>query len=973
MDKKTCAAQSNKALVDLVPLLRSISIQLKLAQIREYSDIGKITKEIYHQFRDLYGRAQAIDLDRIIDAQDEVLYRNMQSSQMGYEPVYNAFVEFCNVIRNTATEIMNSGVLPADKPEEPFVFDPMARRRTVRPVVRRGARRPVVKSVAKPEVKPEVKPEPKPVVQPEATHDEDLNELLSTTVNQKPVSPSNDSGKGLGDTFDEDDFKALLSTTVNKKPVAYSNDNVKGLENSFSDDDSDSGNSSDDDDFNELLSTTVNKKPVAHSNDSSKGLGYSSSDDDSDSGNSSDDDDFNELLSTTVNQKTVVPSNAYVKGLADTFDEDDFKQLLATTRSNKSKDLEKKEAPVDISAKPFDEEIPDILERVKEQAQLYLGRLEYGKPRTYGEAGKMMKDMYERIVRTVGAKKNEAVLKTLSDRLDAYYYKGTCSFEELRDAFYMVEDALNKALDSNGSSDEEELSEDDISAKPFSKEISQIMQDIKKYAEFWLGGIEYDEPETYEKAARIVKAIYERTMHTIAAEIDEAALKNLLDRAKAYDAGNCSDKELRDAFFSLKEAIYKAIDSVPKPEPAKEETPAEKEKRLRACLDKVLSMYNKLAKRAHTIIGDLKTESPASMDDVKKATRNMCKKIEDNAVEMNEKNILNMESSIDTYNKDPNEKNGRRVIISYKELYNEIYADLDYMFDDSLIRENGTALRFLLGTIPEIIEEMKSHIAIYFARLDYGRPKTYREAEDTVKDIYEKGVRIFGIKKNEAVLKTLSDRVEAYYNGECSSQELLDAFYLAKEAFDKACNSTDEVPEAKKKKPKNVSLLQRNLETIFGNILKNHFSAAGQEDDEAKNFNMVHAKVDSSTAATCPKWYNFMESVFTKLGANKKYTTNKILIAILLASCCAADDMKVADAVCRAVRKITKDAKFKDEEYMKKAEEKIRKDIKSKIGSFKDPKGLDTVVQGDLKKWLGLDNALVTLIFGHVDQARSKK
>lgn len=90
----------------------------KLAQIREYSDIGKVTKEIYHQFRDLYGQAQAIDLDRIIDAQDEVLYRNMQSSQMGYEPVYNAFVEFYNVIRNTATEIMNSGVLPADKPKE---------------------------------------------------------------------------------------------------------------------------------------------------------------------------------------------------------------------------------------------------------------------------------------------------------------------------------------------------------------------------------------------------------------------------------------------------------------------------------------------------------------------------------------------------------------------------------------------------------------------------------------------------------------------------------------------------------------------------------------------------------------------------------------------------------------------------------------------------------------------------------------
>lgn len=594
MDKKTCAAQSNKVLVDLVPLLKSISIQLKLAQIREYSDIGKVTKEIYHQFRDLYGQAQAIDLDRIIDAQDEVLYRNMQSSQMGYEPVYNAFVEFCNVIRNTATEIMNSGVLPADKPEEPFIFDPMARRRTVRPVVRRGARRPVVKSVAKPEVKPEVKPEPKPVVQPEATHDEDLNELLSTTVNQKP-------------------------------------------------------------------------------------------------------------------------------------------------------------------------------------------------------------------------------------------------------------------------------------------------------------------------------------------------------------------------------------------EPAKEETPAEKEKRLRACLDEVLSMYNTLAKRANTTIGDLKTESPASMDDVKKATRNICKKIEDNGIEMNEKNILNMESSIDTYNKDPNEKNGRRVITSYKELYNEIYADLDCLFDGSLIRENGSALRLLFEMIPGIIEEMKSHIAIYFARLDYGKPKTYREAEDTVKDIYEKGVRIFGIKKNEAVLKTLSDRVEAYYNGECSFRELIGAFYLARDAFDKACNSTDEVPEAKKKKPKNVSLLQRNLETIFGNILKNHFSAAGQEDDEAKNFNMVHAKVDSSTAATCPKWYNFMESVFTKLGANKKYTTNKILIAILLASCCAADDMKVADAVCRAVRKITKDAKFKDEEYMKNAEEKIRKDIKSKIGSFKDPKGLDTVVQVDLKKWLGLDNALVTLIFGHVDQARSKK
>ena len=113
-----------------------------------------------------------------------------------------------------------------------------------------------------------------------------------------------------------------------------------------------------------------------------------------------------------------------------------------------------------------------------------------------------------------------------------------------------------------------------------------------------------------------------------------------------------------------------------------------------------------------------------------------------------------------------------------------------------------------------------------------------------------------------------------------------------------------------------------------------------------------------------------MKSVFSAGVVPASSATNKTLIGILLASCCAADSIAISDAVCRSIRIVTKE--LKSEEYIVKAEN-MRKGLKTMINKVDNPEGLDKFVEGGLKLRLGLLPSVVTSIFDKIKAARSKK
>lgn len=76
-----------------------------------------------------------------------------------------------------------------------------------------------------------------------------------------------------------------------------------------------------------------------------------------------------------------------------------------------------------------------------------------------------------------------------------------------------------------------------------------------------------------------------------------------------------------------------------------------------------------------------------------------------------------------------------------------------------------------------------------------------------------------------------------------------------------------------------------------------------------------------------------------------KSPTNGALMALLLISCCAADNISKADAICRSIRKIIKDPDLKNKEYIQEAEI-IRQGIKNKISVVNDIKSLYKHLKG---------------------------
>lgn len=173
------------------------------------------------------------------------------------------------------------------------------------------------------------------------------------------------------------------------------------------------------------------------------------------------------------------------------------------------------------------------------------------------------------------------------------------------------------------------------------------------------------------------------------------------------------------------------------------------------------------------------------------------------------------------------------------------------------------------------------------------------------------------------------------------------------------------INEIRLQSKKSDVMLKRQFETIYETKVLPLFKV---EDDKIRfaKFKRMY-KGFKNVKKDCPKFYKFMESICTKNEIKENEFNNDILLAVLFASCYAADNMAIADAVCRGLRKITKNQKLEIQDW-----NALREKVKGKITTSNDIQELKTVLDTGLK-YLSVDNNLVTKILKVAEKTSHKK
>ncbi|MGN1044095.1 MAG: hypothetical protein ACI4PR_04820 [Acutalibacteraceae bacterium] len=121
------------------------------------------------------------------------------------------------------------------------------------------------------------------------------------------------------------------------------------------------------------------------------------------------------------------------------------------------------------------------------------------------------------------------------------------------------------------------------------------------------------------------------------------------------------------------------------------------------------------------------------------------------------------------------------------------------------------------------------------------------------------------------------------------------------------------------------------FEKYFGKVSK-YF----EKGIDAKNWQNFEKDIGSPLKKECESWFKFMNKMCGSSTAIKNEAkTPNTMLAILLASCCAANDLSKAKAICGGLKKITKNQALlkKDDNLQLENAEKVRENIKKALRS----------------------------------------
>ena len=270
---------------------------------------------------------------------------------------------------------------------------------------------------------------------------------------------------------------------------------------------------------------------------------------------------------------------------------------------------------------------------------------------------------------------------------------------------------------------------------------------------------------------------------------------------------------------------------------------------------------------------------------------------------------------------EPNASNEKMISLSLK--------------DDSAVK--------CLEHMNEKIKPLIKRCRYIFPGREYKEAKSFVEMRALLSEIYETSKELLKEEPDTEIFNGFDDALNEYEKTpktpkNSKNSEDSNGIGSITKAFDDLLEKVLEVAKRAAKLGKKADQeLQKSLEPIFEKKIPEYFSKEEEKDGAVEKFNKIHLEFKLKAEERAPKWYKFMETMCLK---NKiKNPTNGALMALLLISCCAADDISKADAICRSIRKIIKDPALKDKKYIK-AAEKIRQDIKNKISVVDDIKSL---------------------------------
>lgn len=443
--------------------------------------------------------------------------------------------------------------------------------------------------------------------------------------------------------------------------------------------------------------------------------------------------------------------------------------------------------------------------------------------------------------------------------------------------------------------------------------------------------IKYKRPENFSDVRDTAINVYRQVATNVGAKINDEAIKELEEQVELYsDKGgkenNCD--KIEEAYGKVHKSLFKAIKTA--------------EKNMKSFMEEILPTYNELKLQVLPIVGRLEYDSPETLIGMKFALDSMC-----NAIARSTGQKISKEA-IDTFDNKVDEfysYNGKsKNLGEIKPLYEKVCDEIPKCIK---LLEEKKAESLRADAEKKCLESMNEKFKLLAKRCRYlfDQPENYQKAK-SLKDMGDLLSKIFNRSK-ELMNEQADTSFLNNFNNAVDSGDLENVSKTFESAFETVLK---EAKRAAKKTKKSDQVAQKSFEDIFEKQILSYFS-----EDEKVNFKEVY-KEFSSVKKSCNKWYKFMR----KMCSNKIKSNNynkETLMTLLLISCCAADDIGKAEAVCRSLRKITKNPTLKGE-YIKEAE-KIRQKIKDSILKHENMKSLwDDVKSLDYGK-MGVDKALL--------------
>ncbi len=485
--------------------------------------------------------------------------------------------------------------------------------------------------------------------------------------------------------------------------------------------------------------------------------------------------------------------------------------------------------------------------------------------------------------------------------------------------------------------------------------------------------------EAKEKFQNFYNAVIKNYKNNVQANWQEVenVVQKFYNKADSYirsnTKGDCQD--IYDAFENVIMTIEKdAFGPIEESNYYKQLKQAERYNE-KDCMYRMVPFFGQLATEAEHLISGIHTRIPGAADfnSMRKGVIQIYKEVAPRAgVEMDRGAVDEFEKQVNIYyNSNPKINNCEEIENSFSKLVDivsKVIEKAQREIEQATNSEND-CLEYMNRKLNALSEEFKEIYADYI----YKEATDFKHVRSELDKIYKAACFKNAQKMDKKIVKKFHKTLEDYESGDVELETVRISFDVE---YDEALKTTKSVVKSQNKRS------DIRVKRIFEAIFEKKVLPLFEIDDEDKLYlkfkNMYrHFK---TVKKTHPKWYTFMESICSKNKIKKENFDKKVLMGVLLSSCCAVDDMNVADAICRGLRKITKNSYIgKSNDFIGDAE-KARQSIKSKINSskdFNDIKELEGTISTEIKKYKFFENMdnnfLESVIFQLAEKAPKNK